>query len=194
MSAGTDDEQARRAIVEAADGLFYSRGVNSVGMDAVRERAGFSLKRIYKLFPSKEDLVIAVLDHRSRMWNEGITLAARDSGDHVERLLAVFDFLASWFRQDDFRGCAFINAYGELGSGSSRVSLAVREQKASFQDYVADLVGRIGGSPELAAQLVLLAEGAQTTAAISGSPEAADVARRAARTLIAADTGLLRAA
>lgn len=187
MAAGATDEQARRAIVEAADGLFYARGVNSVGMDAVRERAGFPLKRIYKLFPAKEDLVIAVLDHRSRMWNEGITRAAAAADDPVGRLLAVFDFLAAWFREDDFRGCAFINAYGELGSGSTRVALAVREQKASFHRYVADLVGRTGGSPGLAAQLVLLAEGAQTTAAISGSPEAADVARAAARTLIEAD-------
>lgn len=194
MAAGADDEQARREIVEAADGLFYARGVNSVGMDAVREQAGFPLKRIYKLFPSKEDLVIAVLDRRSRLWNEGITRAAEGSGDPTGRLLAVFDFLADWFREDDFRGCAFINAYGELGSGSARVAQAVREQKESFQRYVADLVGRAGGSPALAAQLVLLAEGAQTTAAISGSPEAAEVARSAARTLIAADTGALRAA
>ncbi|MFL1381678.1 TetR/AcrR family transcriptional regulator [Nocardiopsis protaetiae] len=188
------DEQARTEIVEAADELFYARGVNSVGMDAVRERAGFPLKRIYKLFPSKEDLVIAVLDRRSRMWNEGVTRAAQAATDPTGRLLAVFDFLAVWFREDDFRGCAFINAYGELGSGSTRVALAVREQKESFQRYTADLVGRIGGSPALAAQLVLLAEGAQTTAAISGSPEAADVARTAALTLIHADPGISRAA
>ncbi|SHJ86154.1 DNA-binding transcriptional regulator, AcrR family [Nocardiopsis flavescens] len=194
MAAAVDDGRARREIVEAADGLFYAHGVNAVGMDAVRERAGFPLKRIYKLFPSKEDLVIAVLEHRSRMWNEGITRAERGSADPVARLLAVFDFLAAWFREDGFRGCAFINAYGELGPGSTRVARAVREQKASFRVHVADLVGRIGGSPALAAQLVLLAEGAQTTAAIAGSPEAADVARGAALTLIEADTGASRTA
>ncbi|MDT0330915.1 TetR/AcrR family transcriptional regulator [Nocardiopsis lambiniae] len=187
-----DDVQARERIVVAADALFYAHGVNSIGMDAVRERSGFPLKRIYKLFPSKEDLVLAVLDHRSRSWDSGIARAAETAADPTGRLLAVFDFLAAWFREDDFRGCAFINAYGELGPGSSRVADAVRAQKESFQRYVDDLVGRIGGSPGLAAQLVLLAEGAQTAAAISGSPAAADVARDAARTLIEADRAAAR--
>ncbi len=181
-----DDGEARRNIVVAADRLFYARGVNSVGMDAVRAESGFALKRIYRLFPSKEDLVVAVLEYRSERWNAGVTAAVASATGTADRLLALFDFLDDWFREDDFRGCAFINAYGELGAHSSRVAQAVRRQKESFNHYVEGLVAEAGGPPELAAQLALLAEGAQTSAAISGSPAAAGAAREAARTLIAA--------
>lgn len=189
-----DDETARERILTAADRLFYRRGVQAVGMDAVRAEAGVSLKRIYALFPSKDDLVVAVLHHRTAQWSAGIDAAAARVGSPPEKLLAIFDFLAGWFRQDDFRGCVFINSFGELGALSPRVADAVREQKASFQRYVAGLVHAAGAPDDLAPQLAILAEGAQTTAAISGSPEAAHHARTAAQTLIATALGRTPAA
>ena len=108
-----DDASARAAVVAAADRLFYARGVQSVGMDAVRAEAGVSLKRIYSLFPSKDDLVVAVLRHRTEQWDAGIARAAAGATTPRGRLLAVFDFLDAWFREDGFRGCAFINSFGE---------------------------------------------------------------------------------
>jgi AcrR family transcriptional regulator len=181
-----DDDTAREQIVTAADRLFYGRGVQAVGMDAVRAAAGVSLKRIYALFPSKDDLVVAVLHHRTRRWDAGITAATAAVGDPRDKLLAVFDFLADWFVEEDFRGCAFINSFGELGALSPQVAAAVRDQKASFQGYVAALVRDAGAPVSLAPQLAILAEGAQTTAAIAGTPDAARQARNAAATLIEA--------
>ena len=67
---------------------------------------------------------------------------------------------------------------------------AVRAQKASFQRYVAGLVANWAPRRRWPPQLALLAEGAQTTAAIGGDPEVAAQARAAAATLIdAALTG-----
>jgi AcrR family transcriptional regulator len=181
-----DDTIARVQVVEAADQLFYARGVQAVGMDAVRTAAGVSLKRIYALFPSKDALIAAVLERRRAQWNAGIAATAERASTAREKILAVFDFLDGWFREPDFKGCAFINAYGELHDGNPDVSRTVREQKASFQRYVADLVRDAGGPETLAAQIAILAEGAQTTAAIAGTPEAAAQARAAAEVLLGA--------
>jgi AcrR family transcriptional regulator len=181
-----DDTSARAQVVEAADQLFYARGVQAVGMDAVRTAAGVSLKRIYALFPSKDALIAAVLERRRAQWNAGIAATAERASTARDKILAVFDFLDAWFREPDFNGCAFINAYGELHDGNPDVSRTVREQKASFQRYVADLVRAAGGPETLAAQIAILAEGAQTTAAIAGTPEAAAQARAAAEVLLAA--------
>lgn len=181
-----DEETARDQVVSTADRLFYAHGVQAVGMDAVRTEAGVSLKRIYALFPSKDDLVLAVLRHRTEQWDTGVAHALAAARTPRDRMLAVFDFLAEWFREDDFRGCAFINFFGELAGGSSRVAEAVREQKTSFQRHVADMVREAGGPGYLAPQLALLAEGAQTTAAITGDPATAANARAAAETLIGA--------
>jgi AcrR family transcriptional regulator len=179
-----DEKTAREAVVLAADELFYARGVQAVGMDAVRTAAGVSLKRIYSLFASKDELIVAVLHHRTGVWDSGLASASERASTARERILAIFDFLDAWFREPDFRGCAFINTHGELGASSTAVADAVREQKRTFQEYVARLVADAGAPPALAPQLAILAEGAQTTAAIAGTPDAAHHARAAAETLL----------
>lgn len=130
--------------------------------------------------------VIAVLQLRHEQWENGLATKAASIDDPAERLLAIFDYLADWFDEPSFRGCGFINAFGELGSSSSRVAEAVRAHKRSFQEYVEKLVTEAGGGPTLASQLAILAEGAQTTAAISGIGAAAGAARKAAEALIGA--------
>ncbi|MCR6649408.1 MAG: TetR/AcrR family transcriptional regulator [Cellulomonas sp.] len=188
-TAPTNDE-VRARIVDAADALYYARGIQSVGMDEVRSAASVSLKRLYSEFPGKEQLVLAVLASRHRQWEAGLAQAAAGLEDPRARLLAVFDFLEQWFGNDAFRGCGFINAFGELSATSPAVAEAARAHKQSFQEYVARLAQELGGDPELGAQLALLAEGAQTTAAIAGRPDAAVHARRAAEVLI--DAALAR--
>lgn len=171
-------------VVDAADQLFYARGIRAVGMDDVRNAAGVSLKRLYQLFPGKDSLVLAVLRQRHTMWTEGLTATVDSTEEPRERLLAVYDYLAEWFAEDGFRGCGFINAFGELGPTSPEVAAYAREHKQTFQKQLTALVADAGVDVSLAPQLAILAEGAQTTAAIEGSPDAAGHARRAAETLI----------
>ncbi|WP_411558796.1 TetR/AcrR family transcriptional regulator [Plantibacter sp. MPB07] len=178
----------RDIIVDAADRLYYAKGIQSVGMDELRSAAGVSLKRLYSAFPSKEDIVLAVMERRHELWTTGVSALVDDAETPRDRLLAIYDYLAGWFSDDSFRGCGFINAFGELGGVSPAVATITREHKASFQDYVAGLVANAGAPASLAPQLAILAEGAQTTAAITGSPEAALHARRAAETLIDASS------
>ena len=199
----TTDADARTQIIRAASRLFYTQGIGRVGMDAVRDAAGVSLKAIYKQFPSKEDLILGVLENLHQSWNTGIDGALAEVPSPRDRLLAVYDYLAAWFDRSDFRGCGFINAFGELGAGSPAVATAVREHKLSFLAtvdalvaeavrehklsflaIVDQLVADAGGPAELGPQLAILAEGAQTTAAILGDAEMATVARGAAETLI----------
>ena len=179
------EEEAREGILAAAEELYYRKGYAAVGMDELRAAAGVSLRRLYALFPSKTDIVAAVLERKHGEWEAGLTSAVADAGaDPRARLLAVYGYLEDWFCTDDFRGCAFINAFGELGGTSPEVARIVREHKASFQRYMAGLVTEAGAPAALAAQLSILAEGAQSTAAISADPQAAVQARAAAEVLI----------
>ncbi|HWC22402.1 MAG TPA: TetR/AcrR family transcriptional regulator [Flexivirga sp.] len=173
-------------IVQAADALFYARGINAVGMDEVRTSAGVSLKRLYTAFPGKEALILAVLRFRHGIWESGLEAAVEAATTPRDRLLAIFDFLESWFAEPTFRGCGFINAFGELGPGYPSIADYVREHKRSFRKRTDQLVAAAGLPAALAPQLVLLAEGAQTTAAIFGTPAPAADARAAAESLIAA--------
>ena len=179
------EEEARERILAAAEELYYRKGYAAVGMDELRTAAGVSLRRLYALFPAKTDIVAAVLQRKHHEWETSLTAAVADAGtDPRTRLLAVYRYLEGWFCTDGFRGCAFINAFGELGGTNPEVAQIVREHKASFQKYMATLTAESGAPAALAAQLSILAEGAQSTAAISADPQVAAQARAAAEVLI----------
>ncbi|BAS11212.1 HTH-type transcriptional repressor ComR [Arthrobacter sp. Hiyo4] len=179
-----DDGAARELVLAAAGRLFYARGFTAVGMDDLRAESGVSLKRLYSLFPAKEAIVEEVLHMWRDIWTTGVTAQVEAAHGPRERLLAVYDFLASWFTSEGFRGCAFINSFGEAGGASGRITDIVREQKKHFQDYLARLAAEAGAPDSLAPQLAILAEGAITTAAIAASAEPARQARAAAEILI----------
>ncbi|TDO44645.1 TetR family transcriptional regulator [Kribbella sp. VKM Ac-2527] len=177
-----DTATAQQQVLDAADRLFYERGVQAVGMDAIRAASGVSLKRLYQLFPSKDKLIEAYLAGRNRQWEQMLQEHLDAATEPRERILAVFDFLSAWFTQRDFRGCAFINSFGELGAISPRVAELAKQHKAGFRQALTDLAQTAGAADpdQLADHLILLSEGAITTSAISGSPKPAERAREAA--------------
>lgn len=180
-----DRAEAEARLLDAAETLFYERGVQAVGMDQVRAVSGVSLKRLYQVFPSKSDLVVAYLERRDRRWRARLAEYAEGRPAGTERVLAVYDWLYEWFSEPDFRGCAFINSFGELGATDPALAETVRAHKSAFHDYLAQLVADAGGSGQTVGPLVLLAEGAMTAAAIAGSPEPARQARQGAVQLLA---------
>ncbi|RSS86613.1 TetR/AcrR family transcriptional regulator [Streptomyces sp. WAC05292] len=181
-----DDEEARTRLLDAAEALFYAEGIQAVGMDRIRAGSGVPLKRLYKLFPAKEALVAGYLERRDRRWTGSLREAVAASP--ADPVGAVFDWLAAWFSEPGFRGCAFLNAYGELGAGGPAAVLdPVRRHKAGLRALLADTLPPGPDREELAEQLLILVEGATAVAALTPGPAPA---RRAAATAAA----LLRAA
>ncbi|MFI6145155.1 TetR/AcrR family transcriptional regulator [Streptomyces sp. NPDC051109] len=176
-----DDEEARTRLLDAAEVLFYAGGIQAVGMDRIRTESGVPLKRLYKVFPAKEALVTAYLDRRDRRWTASLRGAVAGAADPVG---AVFEWLAQWFSEPDFRGCAFLNAYGELGTGPAAVLDVVRRHKAELRELLAEAAGP--GRQALADQLLILVEGATVVAALDPGPEPARSAGAAAAALMRA--------
>lgn len=183
-----DREEARGRLLDAAEALFYERGIQAVGMDEIRAESGVSLKRLYQCFPSKDVLVEAYLRRRDQRWRAAMADYVDRHAGADDRPLVMFDWLATWFCEPGFRGCAFINSLGELGASSPGVASAVRQHKQAVNDYIASLLDGLPAdeTTELAAQLLLLVDGATTTAAITGNPAVAKHARAAAETLVKA--------
>ncbi|TWG24880.1 TetR family transcriptional regulator [Actinoplanes teichomyceticus] len=171
-------------MLDAAERLIYARGIRAVGMDDVRTASGVALKRLYSLYPSKDAVVEAVLERRDRWWRERLAEHVQRVDDPRERLLAVFDWLGEWFAEPDFRGCAWINAFGEAGATSPAVAAQVDRHKRAFAAQLAEWCSAAGCPPELAEQLFLLAEGAVVTAGIQRSTGPAGTARDAAAVLL----------
>jgi AcrR family transcriptional regulator len=181
-----DTDTARARLLDAAEDLFYSRGIQSVGMDDIRAGSGLPLKRVYALYPAKEQLVEAYLQRRDVRWRSRLAAAVEEVVDPCERILALYDWLGEWFREPGFRGCAWINGFGELGAVSPVIAREARAHKQAFADYINVLVSDAGLPAELGSQLLLLAEGAIVTAGISGTDAPAAQARSAAEALLRA--------
>lgn len=179
-----DAETATTRVLDAADDLFYRHGVHAVGMDDLRAASGVSLKRLYQLFPNKEHLVVAFLARRDTRWRADLRAHAAAVADPRDRVLAVFDRLHDWFGEPTFRGCAWINAFGELGATSPAVTEEIRRHKAEFRALLHELVVGAGLPAALVDPVLLLVEGATVTAAITGSAAPARQAREAMSRLL----------
>lgn len=173
------DDPARDQLLDAAERVFYARGIQAVGMDELRAAAGLPLKRIYQLYPGKDDLVVAFLRRRHTRMMAAIRARTGQAADPV---LALFDWLRDWFSEPGFRGCAWLNAYGELGPTNAGIAEEARRHKREFRALVTGLAG--GYPAEVAHAVYLLAEGAIAAAAITASPEPAAEARRTAEILM----------
>jgi AcrR family transcriptional regulator len=181
-----DRETAQAKLLDAAEELFYARGIQTVGMDDIRSTSGVSLKRLYQVFPAKEQLVEAYLERRDAQWRARLAEYVDTYEGAERRLLAVFDWLGLWFGEPGFRGCAWINSHGELGAVSESVQRQARQHKEAFRIYLDELVAEAGLPAELTDHLLLLAEGAMVTAGIFGRTDPAAQARTAAAALIGA--------
>lgn len=182
-----DVEEATTRVLDAAEEQFYERGIQAVGMDAIRSHSGVSLKRLYQCFPSKDHIVAAYLRRRDDRWRTQLAEYVREHGDTAEgAILAVFDWLSEWFRRPEFRGCAFVNSFGELGGVSPVVAETARAHKKAVGAYLRQLVDPLDVSdPDgLAAQLAVLVEGATVVAAVTGDLDAARTSRTCAEALL----------
>lgn len=180
-------ELAETRLLDAAEQLFNDHGIQAVGMDAIRTRAEISLKRLYQLYPSKDSLVHAVLTRRDGNVLTDIRRHVESHTDPHRRVLAVFEYLEAWFGDSSFRGCTFINTFGELGGQSEAVAEIARHHKEAFRDYLRELAQAAGASAELGDELAILANGAMASAPIYGG-DVAQHARRVAEILLDAAT------
>ena len=181
-----DRADARQRILDSSYELFSRRGIRSVGVDEVIERAGVAKATLYRHFPSKDELVVAFLERREQQWTrEWVEAEARRRASAPEeQLLAIFDAFDGWFQRDDFEACSFINVLLEMGPEHPA-------GRASIQhlENIRSIVGRLAEEADLrdpvsfARSWHILMKGSIVSAA-EGDTEAAQRAKSMARCLI----------
>jgi AcrR family transcriptional regulator len=172
---------ARQRLLTAAGELFYENGINTVGIDRIIEHAGVAKASLYDCFGSKEELVRAYLQERGESRRARINARLAQLADPIDQILAIFDLLGELASQPGYRGCAFARASAEA-SASDKVKSAVSESRAFILEKFTELARSAGASDPvvLAKQLVLLYDGAATSAYVDGNRSAAAMARELA--------------
>jgi AcrR family transcriptional regulator len=189
LPPGKQRTSARERLLEAADELFYSEGINNVGIDRVIEHAGVAKASLYAHFASKDELVRAYLETRHQARKVRIEQRLARHRSPRERLLSLFDGIAESAARPGYRGCAFVRADAEQVGGEA--ARAVSETARGWlRELFVSLVREAGARnpAALAQQLVLLYDGATVSAQMDGSPAAALSARSLAASLLDAAT------
>jgi AcrR family transcriptional regulator len=171
-------------VLAAASILFATRGITATTMEDVAAKAPVSKRTLYAHFPTKEDLVLAQLDHLLRSGYTLLETLTRTDILPRDRILAMFA-VQPW-PDGVVRGCPFIDAAAEHPDPADRVHAFARKQKLVMLALVTDLVDELGidepGS--LAEQLVTLADGATSRAMVLNDPDYGRHARAAAEILL----------
>ncbi|MEV4188343.1 TetR/AcrR family transcriptional regulator [Streptosporangium canum] len=176
--------QARERLLDTAEKLFYAEGIRAVGVEQILTASKVGRASFYRHFPSKDDLVVAMLERRDLRWREWL---AERVAVHGGGPLAVFDALAERFTRADFRGCAFINTMIESADPGSPAHRVAADHKSRVTGYVESLLVTAGHRDPAtrARQLVMLMDGAIVTALRERSVVPAEQARAVAATLLA---------
>ncbi|WAI81450.1 MULTISPECIES: TetR/AcrR family transcriptional regulator [Achromobacter] len=175
-------------LLRATEHLIYQGGIHATGMDLIVKTSGVARKSLYKHYPNKDALVAAALQARDERWMQWFIVATTQAATPRERLLSIFDALQEWFESDGFRGCAFINAAGEISDPANPIREVSRLHKTRLLEHVLRLAqdAKLPDPGEAARQLLVLIDGAIAVALVTGDVSITASAQRAAAALFAA--------
>lgn len=164
------ESQKKRQIVEAAFKLFKARGFYATGVDLIMQTASVSKRTLYKYFPTKNDLIVAVLDYYRTTYVEYLNqiLNQKDNSSR-EKILAIFEDAKQWFEDINFHGCLAVNAMGEF-SGKDQ---AIENSCIRFKRWEIEVLQTLSKDidskqpDELAYKLFVLLEGMSSIAQVT---------------------------
>jgi AcrR family transcriptional regulator len=173
-------------VLQTATELFYERGFHAVGVDLIIDRAGVAKTTLYRHFASKDDLIVAYLEHantRFWAWFEGAIDPDLPAGD---QLVAVFDAVAKLATSPNCLGCTFQATAAEFPDAGHPGHAAALAHKQAVRSRLRDLAHAAGATDpgSLADGLLLVMDGAFAAARMYRRSSPAVHAATAARALI----------
>jgi TetR/AcrR family transcriptional regulator, transcriptional repressor for nem operon len=82
----------RERLVEAARILFWKHGYSSTGIAQILKEADAGSGSLYYFFPTKEDLLLAVLEwYRENLWSQIVQPVFNRVTDPIERIFGILD-------------------------------------------------------------------------------------------------------
>lgn len=145
MSEETSDPKADRTrrIVDTAIALAERDGYEAVRLRDVAAQAQVALGTVYRRFSSKEDILVAALEHELNAVQGPLLVAASSSTNAIERVNEVFRVLTEHLLERENLARALLRA---VSSGVPDVS----EKVTRFHGLVINIVASIADAEPLA--------------------------------------------
>jgi AcrR family transcriptional regulator len=179
---------ARDRIFEAARNLFYRYGIRGVSVDQIAAEASTTKVTLYRVFASKDDLIIQVLEeHKKRFWEWWDSIVSPFEGDPRKQLEALFDSLADKVCAEDAgRGCPVVNTAVEVVDDEHPAKRLIHAHNAEIASRLQALCRgmRVPDPDDLGNALTLLVVGAFGARVVFNNSHQVASVSRAAKALI----------
>lgn len=137
----------RERIVETARQLFFENGYHATGIAQILKASGANSGSLYHFFPSKEDLLVAVLQKYMGMLHPVVMAPSFDRvSDPVDRIFAVLDGYRRWLEQTGFRlGCPIGNLALEVGNSHPQARALIAENFEAWCQAIREQIDNASG-------------------------------------------------
>ena len=131
----TKSDERRRAVVAAAIDCFAQKGFYGTTTHEIADRVGISQPYLYRLYPNKQALFAAAVDHVSVVMTETLLAHSSGAGPALEAARAAYAALVA-----DRTVLRFL-MHANCAAGEPLVGEAVRRCYAKQVDTVRQLLG-----------------------------------------------------
>lgn len=142
--------EARRAqVLAVAQDLFAREGFHHVSMDDIADRAEVSKPVLYRHFPSKLDLYLAVVDHRGQALVTAVdeALAAVDRGEQQSGRAVVRGIVQAYVEFVEQAGDSFSLLFESDVTRDSGVRSRVEQASADAARAICRALRELAGLP-----------------------------------------------
>lgn len=162
----------RQLLIDTALKLFYTNGINSIGINEILKVSGVAKKTLYSHFDSKEALILAALEQRHSIFVLWLTNKLKSAESDQQVIFQLFKGLESWFTHSEpelgnFRGCFFINSSAEFANPANNIHIFCKQHKEEVKHIISQ---KISDNPLLLDAICIMKEGCITTAHITNDP------------------------
>lgn len=138
MTATNSDTRAK--LIEAARDLFMIQGYHSTGISQILKRAEVNSGSLYYFFPTKEDLLLSVLEwYRDHIEEDLLAIHTAHVSDPIEKIFALLDGYRQMLHMFEYEmGCPI----GNLALEVTNTHPAVRSLLlVNFEQWVDSVEG-----------------------------------------------------
>lgn len=171
MASDAKAEDKKAEIVKQAFERFYEGGFHATGIDSVMADSGISKRTLYKYFPSKEELIEAVLDYYTAwIMHELFDPVMAASDDPRRQIIAFFDIRKAMIDESPTRGCLGMKASQEYAGKHQGIAKLGKSAASQVEQRFAQMCAQAGFAEPLSLgkQLNVLFQGALLLSHVSG--------------------------
>lgn len=130
----------KERILETAYKLFYTQGYNMTGINQILIEANVAKASLYQHYGSKEELGVEYIKKVREDWFLSFEIHLSKKKNPKDKILAAFDFLEINMRNNDFKGCRFLNLLTDIETISTEMQKQILEHKTKLRNLFRTLI------------------------------------------------------